>query len=136
LRAAVPPEGGLALMSGHFGVDFLTLPAGELIENTGIEETPGMQGIATMLLRDYRRQTLAEVARMYGNGMGGFRAIGTAAQVADKMEEAYEASGGHGFMLRCGELPGSVGDVVALLAPELQRRVRFRTSYKGETLRE
>lgn len=136
LRAAVPPEGGLALMSGHFGVDFSTLPADQLIENTGIEETPGMQGIANMLLRDYRGQTLAEVARVYGNGMGGFRAIGTAAQVADKMEEAYDASGGHGFMLRCGEIPGSVGDVVDLLVPELQRRGRFRTAYEGETLRD
>ena len=95
-----------------------------------------MQGIANMLLRDYRGQTLAEVARMYGNGMGGFRAIGTAVQVADRMEEAYEASGGHGFMLRCGEVPGSVGDVVDLLVPELQRRDRFRTAYEGETLRD
>ena len=108
LRAVVPPEGGLALMSGHFGVDFSTLPSDVAIEETGIEDTPGMQGVANMLLRDYRGQTLAEVARMYGNGMGGFRAIGTAAQVADKMEEAYEASGGHGFMFRCAELPGSV----------------------------
>jgi len=123
-------------MSGHFGVDFSTLPTDQLIENTGIEETPGMQGIANMLLRDYRGQTLAEVARMYGNGMGGFRAIGTAVQVADRMEEAYEASGGHGFMLRCGEVPGSVGDVVDLLVPELQRRGRFRTAYEGETLRD
>ena len=123
-------------MSGHFGVDFSTLPTDQLIENTGIEETPGMQGIANMLLRDYWGQTLAEVARMYGNGMGGFRAIGTAAQVADKMEEAYDASGGHGFMLRCGEVPGSVGDVVDLLVPELQRRGRFRPEYGGETLRD
>ena len=136
LRAVVPPEGGLALMSGHFGVDFSTLPSDVAIEETGIEDTPGMQGVANMLLRDYRGQTLAEVARMYGNGMGGFRAIGTAAQVADKMEEAYEASGGHGFMFRCGELPGSVADVVDLLVPELQRRGRFRTAYEGNTLRE
>ena len=136
LRAMVPPDGGLALMSGHFGVDFSALPTEIPIEETGIEDTPGMQGIANMLLRDYKGQTLAEVARMYGNGMGGFRAIGTAAQVADKMEEAYEVSGGHGFMFRGGELPGSVNDVVDLLVPELQRRGRFRTAYEGETLRD
>jgi alkanesulfonate monooxygenase SsuD/methylene tetrahydromethanopterin reductase-like flavin-dependent oxidoreductase (luciferase family) len=136
LRAVVPPEGGLALMSGHFGVDFSALPSDVAIEETGIEDTPGMQGVANMLLRDYRGQTLAQVARMYGNGMGGFRAIGTAAQVADKMEEAYEASGGHGFMFRCGELPSSITDVVDLLVPELQRRGRFRTAYEGNTLRE
>ena len=136
LRAMVPPMGGLALMSGHFGVDFSTLPSDIPIEDTGIEETPGMQGVANMLLRDYHGQTLAEVARMYGNSMGGFRAIGTAAQVADKMEEAYDASGGHGFMFRCADLPGSVADVVDLLVPELQRRGRFRKAYEGETLRD
>ncbi len=136
LRDAVPPEGGLALMSGHFGVDFSAVPPDRPLEELGLQETPGMQGVANMLLRDFPGLTLAEVARIYGNGMGGLRVVGSAAQVADRLEEAFDAGGGDGFMFRCGELPGSVTDVVELLVPELQRRGRFRTAYAGGTLRD
>src|SRR5262249_6118556 len=64
---------------------------------------------------------------------------GTAAQIADYLEEMFEATGSRGgFMLtqsQCGprEL---LQNIVDLLVPELQRRGRFRTTYTGRTLRE
>jgi alkanesulfonate monooxygenase SsuD/methylene tetrahydromethanopterin reductase-like flavin-dependent oxidoreductase (luciferase family) len=63
---------------------------------------------------------------------------GTAAQVADRMEEVFEATGSRGgFMLgHVVSMPGDLTAIVDLLVPELQRRGRFRTEYKGTTLRD
>ena len=63
---------------------------------------------------------------------------GTAAQVADHMEEVFEATGSRGgFMLgHVVSMPADLAAIADLLVPELQRRRRFRTEYKGATLRE
>src|SRR5580693_1777476 len=63
---------------------------------------------------------------------------GTAAQVADHMEEVFEATGSRGgFMLgHVVSMPGDLTAIADLLVPELQRRGRFRREYKGTTLRE
>jgi FMN-dependent oxidoreductase (nitrilotriacetate monooxygenase family) len=64
---------------------------------------------------------------------------GTAAQVADRMEEMFDATGSRGgFMLpisQGGPRPVLM-NTVDLLVPELKRRGRYRTAYEGSTLRE
>jgi FMN-dependent oxidoreductase (nitrilotriacetate monooxygenase family) len=63
---------------------------------------------------------------------------GTPAQMADVLEEAFEAAGSRGgFMFTSA--PSTPRDhlaIVDLLIPELRRRGRFRTEYSGKTLRE
>jgi alkanesulfonate monooxygenase SsuD/methylene tetrahydromethanopterin reductase-like flavin-dependent oxidoreductase (luciferase family) len=64
---------------------------------------------------------------------------GTAAQLADLLEEIFEAGGSRGgFMI--GHSQDARRDlllnVTGLLVPELQRRGRFRTHYEGNNLRE
>jgi alkanesulfonate monooxygenase SsuD/methylene tetrahydromethanopterin reductase-like flavin-dependent oxidoreductase (luciferase family) len=64
---------------------------------------------------------------------------GTAAQIADDLEERFEGSGSRGgFMLRHSQAEqiDMLHNIVDLLVPELQRRGRFRTAYSGRTLRE
>ena len=64
---------------------------------------------------------------------------GTAAQIADYLEERFEGSGSRGgFMLRHSQAEQieMLHNIVDLLVPELQRRGRFRTAYTGRTLRE
>ena len=64
---------------------------------------------------------------------------GTAAQIADYLEERFEGSGSRGgFMLRHSQAEQieMLHNVVDLLVPELQRRGRFRKAYTGRTLRE
>src|SRR5580704_13429792 len=69
----------------------------------------------------------------------GITRTGTAAQIADYLEETFEATGSRGgFMLthsQCGPRD-LLHNIVDLLVPELQRRGRFRTAYAGRTLRE
>ena len=63
---------------------------------------------------------------------------GTPAQLADFMEEEFEATGCRGgFMISHPyTTPRDMMDIVDFLIPELQRRDRFRTRYEGRTLRE
>jgi alkanesulfonate monooxygenase SsuD/methylene tetrahydromethanopterin reductase-like flavin-dependent oxidoreductase (luciferase family) len=63
---------------------------------------------------------------------------GTAKELADQLEEEFEATGSRGgFMIAHPQgTPRDVLNVVDFLIPELQRRGRFRTSYEGNTLRE
>jgi alkanesulfonate monooxygenase SsuD/methylene tetrahydromethanopterin reductase-like flavin-dependent oxidoreductase (luciferase family) len=63
---------------------------------------------------------------------------GTPAQVADRLEEVFEATGQRGgFMLgHTVAMPLDLTNIVDLLVPELQRRGVFRREYSGRTLRE
>lgn len=63
---------------------------------------------------------------------------GTAVQVADQLETAFEATGSRGgFMLgHVVSMPYDLANIVDLLVPELQRRGRFRHEYRGQTLRD
>ncbi|MGP0093879.1 MAG: NtaA/DmoA family FMN-dependent monooxygenase [Xanthobacteraceae bacterium] len=64
---------------------------------------------------------------------------GTAAQVADRFEEVFEATGSRGgFMLSISQASprAVIMNVIDLLVAELRRRGRYRTSYEGRTLRE
>ncbi|MDO9411705.1 MAG: NtaA/DmoA family FMN-dependent monooxygenase [Pseudolabrys sp.] len=64
---------------------------------------------------------------------------GTAAKLADQMEEMHEATGSRGgFMLSVSQAAqrAVILNIVDQLVPELKRRGRYRTSYEGKNLRE
>ncbi len=62
--------------------------------------------------------------------------VGTAAMVADAMEERLEAKAADGFTMMVDMLPEGVDDIVNLLVPELQRRGLFHKEYQHQYLRE
>ena len=62
--------------------------------------------------------------------------VGTAADVADAMEERLEAGAADGFTMMVDMLPAGVDDIVNLLVPELQRRGLFHTEYSHKHLRD
>jgi len=64
---------------------------------------------------------------------------GTAAQVADQLEEMFEATGSRGgFMTSVsqGSPRAITRGIIDYLVPELKRRGRYRDAYTGRTLRE
>ena len=73
---------------------------------------------------------------IYAQGMGMPVAVGTAADIVDRMEHYMDEGGAEGFMLVATYTPGCFEEFVDLVVPELQRRERFRTRYSGRTLRE
>ena len=62
--------------------------------------------------------------------------VGTAATVADAMEERLAAQAADGFTMMVDMLPEGVDDIVNLLVPELQRRGLFHTEYSHRYLRD
>jgi FMN-dependent oxidoreductase (nitrilotriacetate monooxygenase family) len=62
--------------------------------------------------------------------------VGTAATVADAMQERLEAKAADGFTMMVDILPDGVDDIVNLLVPELQRRELFHTEYSHRYLRD
>ena len=70
------------------------------------------------------------------SGITGSAKIGTPADIADAMQELFEADACDGFNITPATLPGGGEDFVEMVVPELQRRGLFRTEYEGATLRE
>lgn len=62
--------------------------------------------------------------------------VGTPAEVADHLQEWFEAGAADGFNVSFPALPGTLEAFVDLVVPELRRRGLFREAYHGTTLRE
>jgi FMN-dependent oxidoreductase (nitrilotriacetate monooxygenase family) len=132
-NALVPPEAGIALLSGHLGVDLSTRPHDTPV-NT-LRDAPGTQSLATTYAaRD--DVTIGELGRLYGRNVLSPQVVGSGEQVADWIEATFEEAGGDGFMLSPAALPSSLEDFVDLVVPELRRRGLVREEYApGTTLR-
>ncbi len=79
--------------------------------------------------------TVRQLAQRIG-GHSGLQMVGTAAAIADQMEEWLVTEGSDGFIIQFPYLPAGLDDFVDRVVPELQRRGLFRREYEGETLRE
>jgi len=62
--------------------------------------------------------------------------IGTAADIADALQESFERGGVDGFTILPPVAPGGLDAFVDFVVPELQRRGLFRARYAGTTLRD
>lgn len=130
------PEAGLSTLSYHLGVDLSLFPQDQLLPDT--LDVPGVEGHYKEVAELTRRSglTVRELGQRYGAGRTTDGFSGTPAQVADSIQEWFEAGAADGFMLQIPYFPGGVEDIVHLLVPELQRRGLFRTEYDGTTLRD
>jgi hypothetical protein len=64
------------------------------------------------------------------------RFVGTPQQLADLLEQWFQAHAADGFHLLPATLPDGLEELTLRLVPELQRRGLFRRAYTGRTLRE
>ena len=89
-------------------------------------------------LTDFIRQghSLGHLIRHYAEKSTGNGITGTPTEIADFMEEWFEARAADGFILMFPTLPASLNDFVELVVPELRRRGLFREEYEGTTLRQ
>ena len=146
LLQMIPEEAVGAYLSHNIGWDFSTLPERfsphelaaqikatqaspvSLVSRFADEVGPG----DTVSRRDFFAEGL-KVATGYDRTIAG-----TPTQLADYLEEHFEAGGSRGgFMISHPHAtPHDLINVVDLLIPELQRRGRFRREYTGRTLKE
>jgi N-acetyl-S-(2-succino)cysteine monooxygenase len=66
----------------------------------------------------------------------GSNVIGTASEVADVLQESFEAGQIDGFMILPPIAPSGLDAFVDFVVPELRRRGLFRACYEGATLRD
>jgi long-chain alkane monooxygenase len=135
IKALIPPEGALAWISGHFGLDFSTYDPDEYVQNI---EVPGIQGLFESIIyaKGGAPVTIREAAEIYAQGMGMPVLVGTPSDIADQMEYFADEGGADGFMLIATYTPGCFEEFVDLVVPELQRRGRYRQRYSSSTLRD
>ena len=133
-NALVPVEAGLTILSAHLDYDLAGIP----LDAPMAERTePELQRMRTRYLKpDGSSMTLAEVAKRHGQSVGLPQFVGTVKSVADQLEAYMDTVGGDGFMLSPIHCPGAIDQFVDLMVPELQRRGRVRTEYKGNTARD
>ena len=146
LLTSVPQEAVGVYLSYNAGYDFSTLPErftlGELQAEI-VASNASPVGFVHQLAMQIGADTTISRAEFFEHGLRdatGYTTTiaGSPAQLADTLEEAFEATGSRGgFMLgHIVTLPNDLEAIVGLLVPELQRRGRFRTEYRYRTLRE
>ena len=142
LLTAIPAEGAGVYLSHNAGYDFSTLPRAVHAWRAAPRDRrqPGLAGRLRARAGDaVRRRQPRSPARNSSSTACASRpattrtVAGTAAQVADHLEEVFEATGSRGgFMLgHVVSMPRDLDAIVDLLVPELQRRGRFRREYKA-----
>lgn len=143
LDALVDPELALAITSCHIGIDLARFELDKPLEVLARDQTVGgsldvlMQATAAAARETGGGGlTLREAALRYGTSMMAPQLVGTASDVADRMQELFEAGACDGFIVTPTVFPGNFEQISRSLIPELQRRGVFRKSYAGNTLRE
>lgn len=135
LDSLVHDESAIAALSialGHDASGFdLDGPLPEIPESNASKS--GRERAIELARRD--NLTVRQLAQKLG-GYGGLQFVGTAADIADRMEEWLTTRASDGFNIMFPFLPAGLEDFVDKVVPELQRRGIFRREYAGTTLRE
>jgi FMN-dependent oxidoreductase (nitrilotriacetate monooxygenase family) len=147
LIEGVPPEAAGVWLSHNSGYDMSQLPPRfslrELQERI-VAANASPVGFVGLMAKKYGENHEITREDFLAHGMRAatgysITIAGTAAQVADTLEEMFEATGSRGgFMISVSQAaPRDIMlNLVDYLVPELQRRGRYRRSYEGKTLRE
>ena len=138
LQALIHPVVGVSLIQGMLGgIDLQNYPVDGPVPQSP-RETNASKSRQALLLALARRENLT-IRQLYlrvAGARGHWQLIGTPVQIADALQERFEAHGADGFNVMPPVMPGGLEDFVDLVVPELQRRGLLRTAYEGRTLRE
>jgi alkanesulfonate monooxygenase SsuD/methylene tetrahydromethanopterin reductase-like flavin-dependent oxidoreductase (luciferase family) len=134
LQALIDPLAGLGSLYSTFG-DLSAYPLDAPLPD-GALGSQELRSVSAQLVERVRREKPTIRELYLRAGLTGSARIGTPAEVADAMQEWFEAEACDGFNITPATLPGGGEDFVEMVVPELQRRGLFRTEYEGRTLRE
>ncbi|WP_277053189.1 LLM class flavin-dependent oxidoreductase [Zestomonas thermotolerans] len=133
-RRYVDVPGALTLLSGWTGIDFSGYAPDAVIRY--LENDAGRTALGSFTLADPQREwTVGEAAEFISLGGRGPVLVGSAATVADSLEEWLDNTGIDGFNLTYAVAHDDLRAVVEHLVPELQRRGRYPLEYPEGTLR-
>lgn len=131
------PDVGRQMLAEFLEADLSGVPLDEPFPKDRLPAAPKGSKALFDELTDFvmKGHTVGELIRLFGEKHTGNGITGTPAQVADFMEEWFEARAADGFILMFPTLPSALQDFVELVVPELRRRGLFREEYEGTTLR-
>jgi FMN-dependent oxidoreductase (nitrilotriacetate monooxygenase family) len=146
LLTTIPFEAAGAFISHQAGYDFSRIPACFKLKDLNAEITAtnaSPVGFVHQLALHLGEDAELTREEFFEHGMKAATGYnhtiaGSAAEIADFLEEEFDATGSRGgFMIAHPQAsPRDLLNVVDFLVPELQRRGRFRTEYTGKTLME
>jgi FMN-dependent oxidoreductase (nitrilotriacetate monooxygenase family) len=146
LLTTIPFEAAGAFISHQAGYDFSRIPARFKLKDLNAEITAtnaSPVGFVHQLALHLGEDAELTREEFFEHGMKAATGYnhtiaGSAAEIADFLEEEFDATGSRGgFMIAHPQAsPRDLLNVVDFLVPELQRRGRFRTEYTGKTLME
>ena len=137
LQDLIEPKAGLALlgrMIGNFDLSGYPLD-GPLPELPLTQDGQRSRQQLLTALAEGENLSIRQLYKRIAGGRGHLSVIGTGEQVADTIQEWFEAGACDGFNLMAPLLPGGLDDFARQVVPVLQRRGLFRTAYAGTTLR-
>jgi alkanesulfonate monooxygenase SsuD/methylene tetrahydromethanopterin reductase-like flavin-dependent oxidoreductase (luciferase family) len=104
------------------------------------QELGGMSGLQEMRKREMhaigRNPMVRDFLEVTRRGRLREIALGTAKDVADRMEGWFAGRACDGFVISATHVPGAYADFVRLVIPELQRIGSYHKDYAGPTLRD
>ena len=135
LQDLIHPEVAISHLSPLLGIDLK-----QHDPNGPVPELPVSNGHmsrqALLLARAKRdNMTILELALSMAGARGHWQIVGTPTDIADALQERFEAGGADGFNIMAPVLPTGLEVFVDQVVPELQRRGLYRTAYTGNTLR-
>ena len=134
------PLDSLVLLSEVLNFDFASLGMDEAFSDQNLASISGLQALRDRVIRASGKANPTVRDFIQHSGRGTLREmpvfVGSAAEVADGLEEWFTGGACDGFVLAATHMPGAYEDFVRLVVPELQRRGLFHREYAGATLRE
>lgn len=136
LRELTDLNGALALLSDRLGHDIRGFDLDAPVPDLPISDQ--LRSRAELLTSLARREnmTLRELALHAGMARGHGIVRGTPTEIADYLQQWFEAEAADGFNIMPPWFPTQFDLFVDHVVPELQRRGLFRREYEGRTLRE
>lgn len=131
LQSLIDPEAQRMLNSALMGVDLAKVASPE--EMRAAQGNQGIVGSQDRVLQMMRQEKIA-----FSEAVAKPRAllVGTAASIADTLEDYFTSGACDGFIITPTVHPRMFEEFCRQVVPELQRRGLFRTEYAGATLRE
>ncbi|HVW47864.1 MAG TPA: LLM class flavin-dependent oxidoreductase [Solirubrobacterales bacterium] len=136
LESLVDPEVAIATISVHTGIDFSGYDLDGPVPDVPSEG--GTRGSFEQILRgaEERGLNLREAAQQFATNELTPQLVGTAAEVADQMEEIFGADACDGFIVTPTTVPTAFEEFARGVTPELQRRGLLRDGYPEGSLRD
>jgi FMN-dependent oxidoreductase (nitrilotriacetate monooxygenase family) len=136
LQALIHPELGVAMLSDIVGLDLSKYPLDGPVPDVPLTNTQQGRQKVVMDMARAENMTIRQLYMRVATARGHRVALGTAADIADALEEWYRGGAADGFNIMPQVLPQGLNEFVEQVIPELQRRGLFRKQYEGKTLRE